>query len=369
MNRVWRAAAGIAFGLVFALLVAEGAARVLVAQGTLPNRLPADVFASHPIGWTLEPDLHARIVSTNGLVEIRVNDDGFRDDNYAQARTDGVSRLLVLGDSFTLALETPQEETFHTLLETVYAGDVEVIAMGASGYQPAQERLVYEHLGAAYDPDVVLLMLYTGNDLTGNTEWPDLPYYSLGEDGSLTLHDYPYSGAFELPLVAGQHSTRLMRRSMVAFLAGAVIDRSDGPVEGHDDVCRFQLKENFPELTDDDWALTEALLRALRDDVEADGKQFRVVIIPTELQVEPAQKDKFLADCGPVDRPDPAENQARLDAFFEAEAIPYLDLLPVLQAARAETDGDLYLPGSDTHWTAAGHQVVAEALAGWLDLP
>lgn len=68
------------------MLAAELWGRALVARGQLPNRMPADLFASHPIGWTLEPGLEAKIPTVNGLVEVTVNEAGFRDENYPLAR-------------------------------------------------------------------------------------------------------------------------------------------------------------------------------------------------------------------------------------------------------------------------------------------
>ena len=107
----------------------------------------------------------------NGLVKIETNDDGFRDGNYAKEPPNDAGRLLVIGDSFTIALETPQEQTFHAMLENQLGGDTEVISLGVSGYELAQYTLVYEEVGRAYQPDEVLVMLYVGNDLTGNHRW------------------------------------------------------------------------------------------------------------------------------------------------------------------------------------------------------
>ncbi|NDJ77967.1 MAG: hypothetical protein GYB65_17085, partial [Chloroflexi bacterium] len=111
---------GMLFGVFVAAVVAEIGLRVMVRNGSLPNRMVADIFAAHATGWTLEPELEARVYSTNGLVEIDVNGIGFRDEEYPRERADDVPRVLMMGDSFTLALETPQDEVFHVLLEDQY---------------------------------------------------------------------------------------------------------------------------------------------------------------------------------------------------------------------------------------------------------
>ena len=363
---ILKSLAGIGFGLLVAVVIAEVMVRVLVAQGTLPSRMPADLFAAHAIGWTLQPGLHATIFSTNGLVDIAINEAGFRDRDYPRAKTEGRVRVLVLGDSFTLALETPQTQTFHTVLEA--RTGAEVIAMAASGYETQQEYLAYQYIGRDFEPDVVLLVFYVGNDIVGNDRRPDLPHYVLNADGTLNLQGYPYTGAFNLPLVTGQRSTFLMRHSMLAFIPGNVFrSRELNPVRD-DDVCDYQLAENYPDPQPDDWALTEALLLALRDSVEADGKQFRVVIVPMEFQVEQGYLDEFLTACEEPDWAAEPPFQTRIMAFLAEHEIAALDLLPVLRERRAAGSDALYLAGSDIHWTAEGHAIVAETLAQWLDL-
>lgn len=363
---IFKQLAGIGFGLLVAVVMAEVMARVLVAQGTLPNRMPADVFAAHAIGWALEPDLHATIYSTNGLVDIDANSEGFRDQDYPLAKSGDRPRVLVLGDSFTVAIETPQADTFHALLEE--RTGAEVIAMAASGYGTQQEILAYQYIGRNFEPDVVLLMFYVGNDLVGNTRWRELPHYTLNGDGTLSLHGYPYMGPFNLPLVTGQRSTPLMRHSMLAFIAGNVLrSRELNPVRD-ENLCDYLIGEHYPDPQPDDWALTEALLLALRDAVEANGSQFRVAVVPTEFQAEPAYLDEFLSKCEEPAWAPETPFQARLMAFLAEHDIAALDLLPVLRDRHATGSGALYLGGADVHWTVEGHAVVAEALAQWLDL-
>ena len=56
-----------------------------------------------------------------------------------------------------------------------------------------------------------------------------------------------------------------------------------------------------------------------------------------------------------------AAPQRRLVAFAESEGVPVLDLLPLLAGSRA---AGLFLDAS--HLSAAGHAVVADAIAAFL---
>lgn len=376
-KRLTKALVGLVVGVVFAAVVAEIGARVMVARGLLPDRMPADIFAAHAIGWALEPHLSTRIPTSGGLIAIDVNSAGFRDREYARARAADVRRVVVLGDSFTLALETAQAQTFHEQLEARHEGRVEVISLGVSGYGTQQELLAYQYVAREHAPDIVLLMFYIGNDMIDNRGKPGQPAYALEPDGSLVLHGFPYSGAFDLPLVASQRSTWLMRHSALAFLAGVVIrDRTDEERHPSSETnipqgggCGYLIGENFPNPTAEDWALTEALLVALRDAVAEDGAELRVVIAPTELQVHDATMDDFRAHC---DLPEwvawPDGYQRRLRAILDAHDIAALDLLPELRAVAAQTGDDLYHAGTDIHWTPAGHAAVARVVDEWLVL-
>jgi hypothetical protein len=353
------------FGIVVAAVTAEIMARVMVAQGALPDRMAADIFAPHAIGWTLEPGIDVRVSATNGIIEIKTNSTGFRDKEYPRARQEGIARLLVLGDSYALALETPQDDTFHTLLENHYGGRAEVISMAASGYGPLQEYLAYQTIGRDFAPDVALVMFFVGNDMLDNDRWDHLPHYALAEDGTLALREFPYVGRFSLPLVAGQRSTWLMRQSMLAFMLG-VVTRKEGRVRVDEtNACGYVIAEDYPDPDDADWRLTEALLLALRDAVEADGAALRIAIIPTELQVQDAYMDDFRARCAVPDwAASPTYQQDRLIPFLEANEIAYLDLLPTLR--EGAQSAEMYFADADIHWTPEGHAVVARALYDWL---
>ena len=369
LKTVLKRAGSVLFGLLVALLTAEIALRVMVARNVWPDRAAADLFIPHPIGWTLEPDVKANIQTLNGVIRIDANSIGFRDRDYPVERSQDQARLLVLGDSFGLALETPQNEVFHVKLKDRYDGTVEVISMSASAYNTTQELLVYQYLGRQYNPDVVLLVFYTGNDLLGSRSYPGAPDYILNENGTIRLVNFPLSdsGDAKLPVFFLQPSSPLMLRSRLAFVAGLPIrQRQQAPAPDRG-VCSQLILGNFPSPIAEDWQLTEALILAMHDAAEADGALFRVAIIPMEFQIEPAFQEEPLASCPQPDWAIDAPPQVRLTAFLDENDIDYLDLTPVLQSARQSTDTHLYLPNDDIHWTSAAHAIVADTLYQWLE--
>jgi hypothetical protein len=353
-------------GILWAVFITEVALRVMMSQAMLPQKLPADVFSSHPIGWALEPNLDTTIFGMTGFIEFQTNAQGWRDSDYPLERN-SKARLIVLGDSFTLALETPQEQTFHHQLEALYDDQVEVISLGVSGYELAQYLLSYQEVGRSYQPDRVLVMLYVGNDLVGNLRWPDLPYYDFDTQGALQRYQFPYDGPFNLPLVTSQRSTWLMRQSKLAFVIGSLLRQPPRPDQASQvGYCEYWAHNNFPNVSPEQWRLAEALLAELQRAIQADGASLWVAIIPTELQTQAVERAAFEQECQRTFLPVDAL-QHDLLARLEAMNIPSLDLLPALTA---DPVGPLlYIAGDDIHWTPEGHTKVAQALYDWLPTP
>ena len=105
-------------------------------------------------GWTLRPNL--RDVPFRGKT-VNSNSKGIRGlQEFAYEKPEGVTRILVLGDSFTFGEEVGDDETFsHYLQETI--PNSEVLNLGIHGYGHDQMLLYLKEEGVKYHPDVVLL--------------------------------------------------------------------------------------------------------------------------------------------------------------------------------------------------------------------
>ena len=81
--------------------------------------------------------------------------------------------MVILGDSFSEALQVPVEQTYFRLLEQhlngAGVGRWEVFNFGVGDYGTAQQlRLLIEHV-AAYRPDVIIHQIFPLNDVCNNT--------------------------------------------------------------------------------------------------------------------------------------------------------------------------------------------------------
>src|SRR5581483_5103622 len=101
-----------------------------------------------------------------------------RGPEYSLTKQKGTIRILALGDSYTMGVGVHEKDTFAHQLELLLNGQsdrspgttYEVINCGHSGYSTRDERLFYEELGQQYNPDVVLLVMYSNDDLSWNDE-------------------------------------------------------------------------------------------------------------------------------------------------------------------------------------------------------
>jgi hypothetical protein len=129
------------------------------------------------------------------LVPFVTNSRGLRDRDYSLEKPEGVLRVAVIGDSFTLPSGVAIEDSYHSLIEerlNRWHNRVryELINFAVGGYTFEQYLFTIRHKALAYDPDLILIGFCAGND--DNVHQPDQfpnPYHPLPES-------YPFYGSF-----------------------------------------------------------------------------------------------------------------------------------------------------------------------------
>lgn len=308
MHRPTKALTGRATLLVGALLIAWTIAELLVPT-ILPEACRSGTPLWHPradVGWSLIPGAVASVPTCGperrelARHRIEVNALGQRDRPREWARTPGHQRVLVLGDSFVEATQVDLEDTFPARLEG--ATGIEMLNAGVSGYSTDNELRFFRVGGAPYRPDLVLLVLHTGNDVLENgprlflqnphgllpKPWLRSTDSSVELAACLAAHRATAAFADALPLFVWRHSaaTRLLLTQGVATGIGVPCRPWTGP----------PLVDGVPELlgvfgeppTDawrEGWTVTEELLGTLRAEVRATGAAFAVLIAPSIFEV------------------------------------------------------------------------------------
>ena len=105
-------------------------------------------------GWTLKPNL--RDVPFRGTL-VNSNTRGIRGaQEIPYEKRPGLTRIVVLGDSFTFGEEVGDDETYAHHLQTLIP-NAEVLNLGVHGYGHDQMLLYLKEEGLKYHPDLVLL--------------------------------------------------------------------------------------------------------------------------------------------------------------------------------------------------------------------
>jgi hypothetical protein len=314
---------------------------------------------------------------------IQINSLGLRDRHTAYEKPPSTFRILMLGDSYLegVQVEQPQlvSERLEAMLNTTSATPIEVVNAGVAAYGTAQELMFFEGDGRRYQPDLVVLLFYVGNDVKNNSYQIEIPggnkalalkpYFELDRDGSLRL----------LPGPPPRHDPWVitaMRRCCWSYdiLEGTIFARW-GPPFAHEDLevvggARTPLQENYATRPEGSWRqawrLTEALLARLRDDAHAEGAPLLLVGVPDwrALDDEVWRQTVLGARGTHVGLSADAPN-TQLREIATRLGIIYLDMLPPLRRQTRDGEGPFYF-AHDGHWTAAGHAFAAQMIAEML---
>lgn len=272
--------------------------------------------------------------------------DARRTRRAAPARDAPAMRVLVLGDSFTLGMQVDDEEVFTARLEEgLRAGPVpqaEVLNLGMNGVGTAYASWLLERRARELGADEALLVFFVGNDLVDNGQ------IDVGE---------PRAGDVAL-------LPRLASRSMLGALAwGAWLQVAGERGLEHERLQRDLLTVLDPTRRGAAEEANRSALRGLERACRRNQIRCRVALAPPTWAISPARLDATLAYLG-VDaaRLDSYEEASREVAGWVPRSMEVLDLHePLAAAARERPHEALYLP-LDGHWTARGHEVVADAL-------
>ena len=137
-----------------------------------PNAKKGIMRREQRTGWIPREGTVRHSVDVQGRpFALRINSTGQRGPEL-EGRQPRKRRLLFLGDSFTMASQTREEDTFtariDSLLNATTGVPVEVINSGVEGYSTYQELAYYRYYGRVFQPDIVVLCFFAGNDFRDN---------------------------------------------------------------------------------------------------------------------------------------------------------------------------------------------------------
>jgi len=308
-------------------------------------------------GYRLKPNARATYTTEEFSTVLAINAQGVRDDEPIGPKAPNERRVVVLGDSLVLSVQVPFAETFCHDLETrlnAVPNQRErwrVINAGVQGYGPVEQWLFYEHIAAAFEPDVVLVVTFVGNAaaMAGRGPWIDADGRPPGKVDA-----------------AVDRIRRITRRSMVWQQARLRYDqlraRVNGP--GIEPGLVSYLAVPPPQVA----AGLEVSKRAIGlivSHASKAGARTGIVLMPARFQTDDADfalhAGVVAARGGTLVR-DGAN--VRYRDTLAPLGVPMFDLLPVLEA---QPDRKGLFFQRNVHLTTRGHQVVADALFQFLE--
>ena len=368
-------------------------------------------------GWSLQPGAEGRWFNEvyEYDVHIKINDLGLRSPDIGYEKPEGVYRILILGDSYTEAVQVELEETFGQQLARILneqGCQVEVIQMGVGSWGNDQELLWLENEGYKYHPDLIILQIFPRNDIRNNYQPLESavmganlkPYFTL-DGGELQLHLFPYHPDKAPPVHDPRATTKVEppppgpltplgewlfqhsylyrwfepRIRIVAPRLAAWLARTGFIKPGRETQEMGQKNPHALPITfysyrveyDEEWerasALTQAILARMKQDAQQMGADLVAVLANAPEEVNP-RAWKALQRQYPDLQSDAFSPQAAHEHILHllaAEDIPALDLRPAFRQALKETHRPLHF-AIDGHWTPEGHALAARELARFL---
>jgi hypothetical protein len=340
-----------------------------------------NIFNPDPvIGFTYKPNAKTYEKGGEYNAPYEINSFGLRDRDYGPSK-EGVFRVLLLGDSFSVSHGLPIEDSLSRQMEKALQGIAdgdgrpvrfEVINAAAGGYSPYNYWKAYRRWAPVFHPDAVIVGLS-----------PD-DYDCSNENARYLVEDGEILGLFkdgQEPKGGRAISIRMLRKWLSwnselyilirnffyynEFVNHILLWRNPGGVEDDSQLQLYMVahQENMNKA----WSKSFSYLKSLQKEIVADGVVFILIPIPLKMEINSEQYRQVLVSKGlQKEQIDLSQQLREISDFCRKENIPVLDPRLALRERQAEVACYFVLDG---HWNAEGVRVAASALARqWRDL-
>ncbi|MBU0678102.1 MAG: SGNH/GDSL hydrolase family protein [Verrucomicrobia bacterium] len=279
------------------------------------------VYASNPRGY----------FDAENAVEASINNMGTRGSDILPSEKSGLSRMLVLGDSFTFGEGVKDEDTFSIRLERLLNDDGarpwEVINCGVSSYNTSDEVTYLKNRWIGLKPDVVLIV-FVINDAYDDSVFGPL-HKGYVEGVSRISNRGDMMGSRALGWMYNRYTRIKTGRSTAKIYKSQFTDNPLIPGHNWDD-CKTSLRE-AKELS------------------EQQGFRLALVVFPELYLLDDRYPFSGIRDI--------------VTRECEETGIPVLDLFNTFEGRNA---ADLWVHPTDHHPNEKAHALAADAIFDFL---
>ncbi|MGH7232103.1 MAG: SGNH/GDSL hydrolase family protein [Nitrospiraceae bacterium] len=345
LKTISKSVALLLLGLVMAGILSEVTARILFPHWAPRTGALTSFWRHDPtLGWSHVPNSKGSFSSFGFESMVTINSKGFRDKERSYERDPAKYRIVVLGDSMVWGWGVQQNEIFTALLEK-QRQDIEVINLGVSGYGTDQELILLRQEAVRYNPDLIVVVVMD-NDFDTNVRKAlflgyNKPAFELANDGNLHLINTPVpeqSLWVHIAVWPVRHSYVLNQaaRAYEQFTL-MLASRKSPPQRQQPQTIDADDHVSFPQSFKE--SLTTALLFAIQKESQKNGAELLLILT-----------DRL------------GKHGERIERYFKSQHVRILNLDPFFPRNQVE---ELHVPDR-VHWTARGHQKVADGLLDYL---
>jgi hypothetical protein len=314
--------------------------------------------------WRWRKWMRDKITNNDGQTMVVHTDQfGFRNYQKTVSKPRNVMRILVLGDSYTEALNVADDNIFESLLEKKLSSlqpmgkSIEVVSASSPGWGTDQEWVCLQNEAMKFEPDCVLLMACP-NDI--REAWCK-KLVAPDADGQIRSKPVKFSHTEIFFWWLSNHSC------VFQFLQQRIFHTDYGTFGqlrshytfnfGKEDTSNWDrplfLRKAYPEV-DSARALFDTLISSMQLFCDKRRIRFAVSLTPTLMEFNGIIGSDSSTRSGLV--------SDELAAFCRYKGVDYIDLY---DRFKAESDPASCFMAPDAHFSTKGHRITAGILSDY----
>ena len=311
---------------IFCIILAE-----IILEVTYPQN-KSFIEQNQATKYKGRPHMETTASSEEYTYNIKLNNGGWRDNDFILKKEK--KRVLMLGDSMTFGQGVNQDKIFPSLIENTLP-EYEIMNLGFPGYGLGMEVRALEEFGKRYNPDKIIIVFYTGNDIEENDDAVEII------NNQLLWKNFTKNWKLETKIILSRYSNIY---NMIAKVYR-------GTTTITQPAYTKLLKDK--EVMDKALKRTERIIQYLK---ETNKEDIIVIIMPTKEEISTKAFEQTFKETD-VRKEELDTISGVIERILKKENIPYINL----KKKGMNNNEELYF-NNDIHLTEEGHKKIAEII-------